>query len=255
MNNASFNCNAAKVLVTAADWPQREAFLSELRAALERAPSRLPYYPGSEERYARFEECAPGSERLGAPSDGHLPWLLAVGLDPEDSDAHAFRNEAWCGVLAETTLAAEGPADFLAKATEFCNETLFGTLSMSLVIDPRTRRSNAAAYEAALRDLRYGSVVVNHWGAISYALVVTPWGAYPGHPLSDIQSGRGFVHNTRLFDRVQKAVVEGPFAPRIEPLWFAGHKSALPAAKALCSWESEPSPTKMPALIWNALRP
>jgi len=157
--------------------------------------------------------------------------------------------------LAETSLSVEGPADFLAKATEFCNDTLFGTLSMSLVVDPRTRKRHAQAYEAALRDLRYGSVVVNHWGAISYALVVTPWGAHPGHPLTDIQSGRGFVHNTRLFDRVQKAVVEGPFAPRIEPLWFAGHRSALPASEALCSWEAAPSPGKLPALIWNALRP
>ena len=131
------------------------------------------------------------------------------------------------------SLDTDDPDDFLAHATEFCNETLFGTLSMSLVIDPRTRRGHAAAYEDALRDLRYGSVVVNHWGAISYARVVTPWGAHPGHPLSDIQSGRGFVHNTRLFDRVQKAVVEGPFAPRIEPLWFTGHRNALPASRAL----------------------
>jgi len=254
VNNASFNCNAAKVLVTAADWPQREEFLAAVRANLARLPSRLPYYPGSEERYARFEECAPGSERLGTPDEGHLPWLIATGLDSADAETHAFRNEAWCGVLAETPLAAKDPADFLARATEFCNEVLFGTLSMSLVIDPRARRRHSSAYEAALRDLRYGSIVVNHWGAISYALVVTPWGAHPGHPLSDIQSGRGFVHNTRLFDRVQKAVVEGPFAPPIEPLWFVGHRSALPASRALCAWEAEPSLGKLPPLIWNALR-
>ena len=39
---------------------------------------------------------------------------------------------------------------------------------MSLVIDPRAKRQHRAAYEAAIRDLRYGSVVVNHWGALSF---------------------------------------------------------------------------------------
>ena len=255
VNNASFNCNAAKVLVTAAGWAQRDEFLEALRSALAATASRLPYYPGSEDRYARFEEAAPSSERLGEPKEGHLPWLLAPGIDHLDSEAHAFRNEAWCGVLAETTLPAIGADDFLRAATSFCNETLFGTLSMSLVIDPRTKRANQEAYEEAIAELRYGSVVVNHWGALSYALVVTPWGAYPGHSNADIQSGRGFVHNTRLFDRAQKAVVEGPFAPRIEPLWFANHRNALAAAKALCKWEAEPSLSKLPRVVVNALRP
>jgi len=254
VNNASFNCNAAKVLVTASDWPQRDEFLAAVRANLARIPSRLPYYPGSLERYARFEDCAPSAERLGAPSEGHLPWLIATGLDSGNAETHAFRNEAWCGVLAETSIDASDPADFMARATELCNDVLFGTLSMSLVIDPRAKKRYAAAYEATLRDLRYGSIVVNHWGAISYALVVTPWGAHPGHPLTDIQSGRGFVHNTRLFDRVQKAVVEGPFAPLIEPLWFAGHRNALPAARALCDWEADPSMGKLLPISWNALR-
>ena len=255
VNNASFNCNAAKVLVTAAGWPQRDEFLDALRAALANTPSRLPYYPGSEDRYASFEDAAPSSERLGDPKDGHLPWLLAPNLDARDTEAHAFRNEAWCGVLAETTLPAIAPSDFLRAATDFCNETLFGTLSMSLVIDPRTKRANKEAYEVAVAGLRYGSVVVNHWGALSYALVATPWGAYPGHSNADIQSGRGFVHNTRLFDKVQKAVVEGPFAPRIEPLWFSNHRNALAASKALCDWEAAPSISKLPRLIINALRP
>ena len=96
---------------------------------------------------------------------------------------------------------------------------------------------------------------MNHWGALSFGLVATPWGAHPGHPLSDIQSGRGFVHNTRFFDRVQKAVIEGPFAPLIEPLWFTGHRGALGASRALCSWEASPSLSKLGPISWHALRP
>ncbi len=96
--------------------------------------------------------------------------------------------------------------------------------------------------------------MVNHWGAVSYALVVTPWGAHPGHTIDDIQSGRGFVHNTRLFERVQKAVVEGPFAPRITPLWFVGHRHALPASRALCAFESSPGPLSLFRLALHGLR-
>ncbi|HIG11368.1 MAG: aldehyde dehydrogenase family protein [bacterium] len=253
-NNASFNCNAAKVLVTSADWTQRAEFLAAVRAALASIPSRLAYYPGSFERYEAYEAATPGAERLGSAPPGHLPWLFATGLDAGDSDSRAFRSEAWCGVLCETALPATGPSNFLARATRFCNETLFGTLSMSLVIDPTTRRHHATAFEAALQELTYGSIVVNHWGAVSYALVVTPWGAHPGHTIDDIQSGRGFVHNTRLFERVQKAVVEGPFAPRITPLWFVGHRHALPASRALCAFESSPGPLSLFRLALHGLR-
>ena len=48
---------------------------------------------------------------------------------------------------------------------------------------------------------------INHWAAIGYGLVVTPWGAYPGHPPHDIQSGVGVVHNTLMFSRVEKGAV------------------------------------------------
>src|SRR5258706_9457073 len=36
VNNASFNCNAAKVLITAPGWPQRDRFLDLFRKAVER---------------------------------------------------------------------------------------------------------------------------------------------------------------------------------------------------------------------------
>ena len=52
-----------------------------------------------------------------------------------------------------------------------------------------------------MADLRYGTVSVNHWAAVGYGLVITPWGAFPGHTRPDIQSGTGSVHNTLMFDR------------------------------------------------------
>src|SRR2546426_1144894 len=56
--NASFDCNAAKVVITAKGWPLRETFLRHLDSALAGAPQRQPYYPGARERWEAFT--APG---------------------------------------------------------------------------------------------------------------------------------------------------------------------------------------------------
>src|SRR5690606_29141913 len=50
-NNASFNCNAGKILVTAKGWPLRERFLQRVHEVLASLPPRKAYYPGAEQRY------------------------------------------------------------------------------------------------------------------------------------------------------------------------------------------------------------
>lgn len=256
-NNASFNCNAAKVLVTASGWAQREAFLEELGRVLERIPPRLAYYPGAEERHERFVADHRSVRSYGKPSERHLPWAVASEIEPTAEDSTAFGVEAWCGVLAETSLPAEDACEFLPAAVDFCNERLYGTLSCGIAADPRTRARPevAAAFGAALRELRYGSIGVNHWPALSYAMGVTAWGAYPGHTIEDVQSGIGFVHNTRLFGRPHKSVIEGPFCAPVLPLWFAGHRRARPAAAALARYEARPGMLNLLAVARHALRP
>jgi hypothetical protein len=58
-NNASFNCNAAKVLVTSKDWPQRQEFMDAVYQALSEAQPRKAYYPGAQQRYRGFLERYP----------------------------------------------------------------------------------------------------------------------------------------------------------------------------------------------------
>ena len=255
-NNASFNCNAAKVVVTSAGWPQRGEFLSALREALSLVPTRNAYYPGAGERQAAFVEAHEGTVCVGEPPAGHLPWALATGLDPTRTDDPAFTTEAWCGVLAETALPTEGPVDFLEAATRFSNDVLFGTLSCCVVAQPESVRAPAAAHalDQAVADLRYGTVALNHWPAIGYGLGVTPWGAYPGHTLEDIGSGIGRVHNTPMFARPAKGVVRGPFAPRVKPLWSVAHRRARRAARGLAHFEARPGPGTFAALASQALR-
>ena len=156
--------------------------------------------------------------------------------------------------MCETSLDADSPADFLKRATDFCNNHLWGTLSASIIIDPRTQRADAAALEQAISELRYGSVVVNHWPAISYGLGVTPWGAFPGHTFQDIGSGIGVVHNTFLFDRPQKSVVRGPFKAFPSPPWFVTNKHTAAVAERLTRFELNPGLLRFAGVLSQAIR-
>ena len=110
------------------------------------------------------------------------------------------------------------------------------------------------AVERAVAGLRYGTVSVNHWAAVGYGLVVTPWGAFPGHTARDIQSGTGFVHNTLMFDRPQKTVVQAPFYVWPKPVWFSTHKTAHRLAPKLYEFEAAPSMAKLPGILGLAVR-
>jgi acyl-CoA reductase-like NAD-dependent aldehyde dehydrogenase len=195
-NNAGFNCLTPRVLVTAAAWPQREAFLDALEQALASLPPRLAYYPRAAEIHAAFLERHPDARRLGSGGEGTLPWTLVRGVDPEDAEEPCFTTEAFCSLMAETALPGRSANEFLDRAVEFCNDRLWGTLCASLIVKQQRDSETAAAVERAVRELRYGSVCVNEWPGRAYGLTVCSWGAYPGHTDADIQSGRGTVANT-----------------------------------------------------------
>lgn len=252
-NNASFNCNACKVLVTHASWPRREAFLERVHAALARTPLRKAYYPGAQERYQAFLDRYPRAQALAPRTNEHVPWTILPDVPPEKGE-YALTNEAFCGVLAETSLEAADAGDFMAKATTFANEACWGTLSCMVLVHPETAAQHARSLDAMISGLRYGGIGVNVWAAVVYGLVVTTWGAYPGHTLEDIQSGRGVVHNALLLDHPQKSVVRAPFRIHPTPAWFADHRAGHLLGPALCRFEASPSWVKLPAVIAAALR-
>ena len=252
-NNGSFNCNAAKVMVTASGWSQRTRFIELVHAALAAMKPRKAYYPGAEARYEKFLENYPDAHQLAARHDGVVPWTVLPNVKPEDGE-YALSNEAFCGVLAETVIEAADAAEFLPKVVEFANETCFGTLSCMILIHPKTEKANQAAFDAAIEGLRYGGIAINCWAGLIYGLVVTPWGAHPGHTLEDIKSGRGVVHNTYLLEDVQKTVVKAPFRINPTPAWFSDHKTQDQLGRALLGFEATGSWTKLPSVIWAAMR-
>ncbi len=252
--NGGFNCNAAKVLVTHCDWPQRTAFLDALRDVLRALPPRRAYYPGARERWQRFVDGHDGAEVLGPVTKGCLPPALLVDQDAEDADVLAFREESFCCVAAETSLPGRDAAEFLRHAVGFANDRLYGTLNACVIVDPRTVRSLGAALRDAVADLRYGTVAVNHWPAIAFALGGTTWGAYPGHTLADIGSGIGSVHGAWLLADTERSVVHGPFRVRPTPPWFVTHRRAHEVARRLVRHQAAPSLLRLPAIAWHALR-
>lgn len=240
-HNASFNCNAAKVLVTARDWPQRSAFLDHVREALRRTPPRRAYYPGARDRYAAFVERYPSAEALGPPGDDVVPWTLIPDVPAREGE-YALTREAFCGVLAEVAVDAGDARGYLERAVPLANDVLWGTLSCMVLVDPRTRRRERAAFDRAVLDLRYGGVAVNAWAGLLYGIGNTPWGAFPGHTPKDIRSGTGTVHNGLFLDHPQKAVLTAPFRMWPKPVYFPGHRTLDRLGRNLTTFAANRSP-------------
>jgi acyl-CoA reductase-like NAD-dependent aldehyde dehydrogenase len=256
VNNAGFNCLTPRVIITHAQWAQREEFFDALEGVFAKIPTRRAYYPGAMERRASFLGVHPDAHQIGDGSGDKMPWTIVRNVDSANIGDICFNVEAFCALTSETALDADSPADFVAKATAFCNEVVWGTLSMTLLADPRTLQDpvTGPAIDQAIADLRYGSIGVNLWHAMSFAFSTTVWGAYPGHPATDIQSGNGFVGNAYLFARPQKSVVRGPFVASPAPAWFATNANAGVVMRKLLAFEVRPSWTKLPGLLAAALK-
>ena len=175
-------------------------------------------------------------------------------MDPEDTQDICFRQEAFCGLFAETGLDAPDPASFIDRAVAFANETLWGTLCATLIVHPKSLRDPnvAAAVERALSDLRYGTVSLNMLAYYSAHFMGSPWGGFTGHDIYDVQSGIGKTFNMLMFDRAQKSVVRAPFK-RLDPLTVAS-KRPVPFGRRLAEFEAHPSWGRLPGLIYSALR-
>ena len=249
-NNASFNCISAKMLVTATGWEQRDELLELVGGYLADLPTRLAYYPGARERFASLTQ-GRTVQSYGAPAAGELPWGVVRDLDATDRDEPLFTTEPFCSLLSETTVGSTDPLDFLAAATTFTNDTLWGTLSAAVVVAPRLERDTEVrrALERSVAALRYGCVAINHWPALSYGLASPPWGGHPSSTLADVQSGIGWVHNTHLLGGVDKVVLRGPIRTTPTPPWFADHPKAGRAGPDLVALEADPRWTRLPGLL------
>lgn len=255
-NNGSFNCNAAKLLVTPKGWDKRDAFLQKVGSVLAGVKPRKAYYPGAFQRYESLTTGHADVRKIGTGTDQNLPWTLVAGLDSDDPKEGNFFTEPFCAILSETSVGSTDPLDFIAKAVPFANDRVWGTLNAMLFAHPKLDAdpTTRAALEGAIRDLKYGTVAVNVWPALGYALCSTPWGGHPSATLADIQSGLGWVHNTVMLEDIEKCVVRAPLKPMPKQVYFATHKTVHQLGQKLVSFEASPSWLKVPGLAVAALR-
>jgi acyl-CoA reductase-like NAD-dependent aldehyde dehydrogenase len=204
--NSGHNCIAGQVVLLSADWPQREAFLAELRAALDAAPARSVWYPRADESLAAAASDYPNAAWCG---DGTRA-LVEIGAG--DDAAALQATEYFAPVLGVVELRGNGQ-EFLDRAVTHANEALTGTLGANLLIDPLTQAALGDGFERAVAELRYGTVSINSWTAFGFLTPTLPWGGFPGATLQNVESGIGVVHNALLLDRVERSVTRGPFRP------------------------------------------
>ncbi len=248
VNNAGFNCLATRVLVTWKHWPQREDFLSRLQAILSRLPRRVAYYPGAQDRFERFTGCSLNGDESDqyAADTRHdlpqLPWTLFRDVNPADSPLFC-REESFVPVCAEMPLDAADEFSFLGRATDFVNDELWGTLCATLTVPSAFRHSQRGRFEfhAAINRLRYGTVCINQWSGIAFALLTLPWGGHPSGTIFNPQSGLGWVHNTFGLQAIENTVLEGPLVVVPKPIWTPGHRHAESIAWNLFNLYHQPS--------------
>ncbi len=257
VNNAGFNCLAARVVVTWATWDQRDAFLGALTQALASITTRRAYYPGAVDRRDAFVAAHPEAEELGHGPPDAMPWTFIAGVAAGSINDICFTTESFCGQYAETALPASSVADFIDAATAFCNDVIWGTLSATILVHPTSLRDSSVSHavERAVAELRYGAIGVNVWHTLAFAIGTTTWGAYPGHPRTDIGSGVGVVANACMFAEPQKSVVRGPFRARPKPPWFATASGQYDVMRRFVAFEADPSAAKIPGLLVSVLRP
>lgn len=247
-SGASANCCAAKMLVMDQDWDQREEFVTLLKTAWGQLELPVAYYPGSKERWMAYQEAYPAASLWEGRESGDrqlspslmnaargetkatvLPLLcvdVKANISTEEGrtaaqNEYACQKEPFCPVLTFATLPSQ---DFLMSASTFCNDYVYGSLSCSLSFP--SSKDQDPAVEAAIADLKYGSVAVNLWSGFTYSF---GWGGHPEQEsLDNVQSGTGRINNYLFIPNVQKSVVRAPSlwtaCPKVNPDYEQGKR-------------------------------
>jgi len=259
LHNGGYNCIAGQIVVLSSDWPQKEAFLAELRAALERAPQRRAWYPGSDSRMEDARSSYPKAQRLANGT------RLLVDIEVGGDATAITSTEYFSPVLGVVELPGTGQA-YLDTAVATVNRDFVGTLGANIIADPHLIKNLGIGFQNAVAALRYGTVAINAWTGLGFLTATASWGAFPGHSIDDVQSGIGVVHNALLIDGVERTVVTGPFRPFPrsfahgefalfpKPPWFVTARSARTTGRLLAGFVAKPSWAKMPGIFLSAFK-
>lgn len=259
LHNGGYNCIAGQIVVLSAEWPQKKQFLAELRAALERAPRRAAWYPGSAGRMSEAAACYPNAQKVAGGT------RLLVDITAEDDASYLEKTETFSPVLGVIEVSGSGQK-YLDAAVETVNRDFLGTLGANVIAEPSVISKLGTGFWDSMADLKYGTIAINAWTGVGFLTATATWGAFPGHTIDNVQSGIGVVHNALLIDSAERTVVKGPFRPFPrsfahgefalfpKPPWFVTARSAKRTGQLLSEFVAKPSWAKMPAIFISAFR-
>jgi len=230
LQNAGFNCIAAQVVVLDDKWKHKDDFINEVKNIISGQSTRHFYYPGSKDRILSINK-NPNTEILSL-DECEVPYSSTT---TDEDDTFYFHNEIWGGSIIFKTISSNTVPEYIKKATEFCNNNLWGNLGCTVIIKPKTEKKYSKSFKSMLDELKYGTIGINEWCALGFAIPSLPWGGYPGNKDSDIQSGQGYVHNTYLFESPLNGIIRTNFKPlmNIDSPWFVTHKNSHKVLKNL----------------------
>jgi len=261
IHNSGFNCIACQVLILPGNWDKKQTLLKTIEEAVNKLDPRHLYYPGAEERLSTFEQHSSNVIKF----DRGTASPLLVSSETESTDNKYRTTEVFAPALTTFEISEVDPEAYLRAAVKFANEELYGTLGANIVIHPKTiKQIGKKRFEEIIAELRYGTVAINTWSGLGFLTPACPWGAFPGHTLEDVQSGIGFAHNTYMFDKPERVIVQSPWRPfprnllsgemtlLPKPPWFVTHKKQDKIGMLLTQFQHSPSLLKLPRIFFNA---
>ena len=250
-HNASFNCNAAKLLVPPKRLAQREQFLDRGRSRHGAGPGAAGLVPGRARSAGRQltegrAELRSGRARARAP----LPWTLVPGLDAARAGRRSSASSRSARCSRRPRSARRTRLEFLAQAVDFVNEQVWGTLSATLVVHPRDRRdpSRPRAVEQAIRRPALRQRGRERLGRLGFAFGTTPWGAYPGARSRTSRAGGAGCTTRFMLEDIEKVVIRHPARTFPKPPYYPSHRTAHRLGRALVELEGR-GRRAMPAVL------
>jgi len=262
LHNSGFNCIACQMLITSSAWGRTSALMAQVEKVMGRIEPRQPYYPGAKQRMQDF---ADHGENVKHFERGSAPACVVVPVR-DGADAWFRETEVFAPALTTYDIKERDAEVFLRASIKFANEELHGSLGANILIHPKTiRKIGRKKFEAMIGELHYGCIAVNAWSGLGFLLAQATWGAFPGHTLADVQSGIGVVHNSYMFDRTERTVVQAPFRPfprnlmsggismLPKPPWFVTHTRAHKVGELLTKMTYKPRLRLLPKIMFQAL--
>ena len=249
LNNNGFNCIAAQVVVLPDGWGQTETLIKYVKYYMNKAKDRKAYYPDSIERLTKLEKDK-SYERVNSLS------CTTPHLTREIKAYNKYElDEVWSSTIYFRKIAYSNAEDYVKKATDYCNNELWGNLGVSVIIKNHNNKFNKHITNSYIENLRYGTIAINEWAAIGYIIPQLPWGGFPGNKDNDIQSGQSFVHNSMLFESPLKGIVETKFriSRLIDPPWFITNNKSRRLFMNLTYFQINNTKINLIKLIFSAL--